>query len=264
VIGGTAYLLQLLGANVLDASTMETIAPVTSYLAMVNVAVGLFNLVPGFPLDGGRVLRASVWQITHDRTRATRIAARGGHVVAIGLGLLGGLFLLMGDAFGLWYLVIAYFLYDMASASLQQELLEAAASGVRVADLMTAGFPQVRPDATVADLVRDVFLPYKVRVVPVVDEGRLLGIVRVADVRRIGEDRWPSMRVAEVMSATEGMPSVDPDMPLMTALERAGGSALIPVMRDGALVGMLYPDAIGAFLRTREALGLRRAAPGST
>lgn len=262
VLGGIAYLAQLGATSVLDAGAMETIAPVTGYLTVVNLAVGLFNLVPGFPMDGGRVLRAIIWQIRGDRMAATRIAARGGHVVAIGLGLLGGYLLVAGDAFGLWYFLIAYFLYDMASSSLQQETLEAAAAGVRVGDVMSTRFPSARPDMTVEAVVNEVLLPNKMRIVPVVDDARLAGLVAIRDLGRIPQERWAQTRVDEVMASAAALPVLDPEMTLMAAIERFEGHALLPVVRDGALVGVVYPETVILYLRTREALGLTRSAAG--
>lgn len=263
-LGGVAYLTQLAATNVLDAAAMETIAPVTSYLTVVNIAVGLFNLVPGFPMDGGRVLRAVIWQIRRDRIAATRIAARGGHVVALGLGLLGAYLLVTGDTFGLWYFVIAYFLFNMASASLEQEVLEAAAAGVRVGDVMSTRFASVRPDATIEAAVNDVLLPSRMRIVPVVDDRRLVGLVAIHDLARIPRDRWPLTRVDAVMVPAGGLPVLEPDMPLVTAIERFETHSLVPVASDGTLVGMLYPETVVLYLRTREALGLTRTAAGQT
>ncbi|HEY6958644.1 MAG TPA: site-2 protease family protein [Candidatus Limnocylindria bacterium] len=261
-LGGLAYVTQLAAANVLDARAMETIAPVTSYLTVVNIAVGLFNLVPGFPMDGGRVLRAVIWRMRRDRTAATRIAARGGHVVALGLGLLGAYLLVTGDTFGLWYFVIAYFLYNLASASLEQEMLEAAAAGVRVADVMSTRFVSAGPDMTIDAAVNEVLLPSRMRVVPVVDGSRLVGLVAIRGLSRIPRERWPVTRVEAVMTPAAGLPVLAPDMPLVTAIERFEAYPLVPVARDDALVGIVYPETVVLYLRTREALGLTRTAPG--
>jgi Zn-dependent protease len=264
VLGGIAYLVQLAGERVLDAATMATIAPVTGYLTLVNIAVGLFNLVPGFPMDGGRVLRAIIWWVRGDRTAATRVAVRGGHVVAIGLGLLGAYLLISGDGFGLWYFVIAYFLYDMASSSLQEEVLEAAATGVLVRDVMSTRFASARPDMTIDTVVNEVLLPNKLRVVPVVDDARVVGLLAIGALGRIAQERWPLTRADEVMTSAAALPLLDPEMALMTAMERFEKEPLLPVVRDGALVGIVYPETVVLYLRTREALGLTRTAPGPT
>lgn len=189
-IAAAAYGVERLAVATVDATTMSTLAPVTTYLTTVNVAVGIFNLVPGFPLDGGRVLRALIWAIRGDRAAATRIAARGGQVFAVVLGLVGVVLLVIGGPAGLWYMVIGYFLYGMASSSLAQERLTTATAGVRVSEAMT----------------------------------------RLTD-----------------------LPLVSPDDPLVSAIERFADRPLIVVVQDGVVVGVLHPDAVGRYVRSREA-----------
>jgi len=262
-LAGLTYLAELAGNSLLDAETMSTIAPVTGYLVTVNIAVGIFNLAPGFPLDGGRVLRAIIWGFRGDRAAATRIAAAGGRIVAIGIGLLGGLLLVIGEVAGLWYLIVAYFLHDMASTSLAQDRLLAAAAGVRVSQLMMTSFPAAPRGTTVAAIVRDVFLPSNARAVMIVDEGRAVGILDVDALRGVSHESWPLILVDEVMTPIARVATFSPQDELVAAIERFHGASLLPVVSEGALVGVLYPDTVGAYLRTREALDVVRAAPRS-
>jgi Zn-dependent protease/predicted transcriptional regulator len=255
-LAGVAFLVERVGSLVLDPVAMSTVAPVAGYLTTVNLAVGVFNLVPGFPLDGGRVLRAVVWAIRGDRSVATAVAARGGQVVAA-LIALGGLLVLLalGDAFGLWYVLIGWFLFDMASASLQQERIMTAAKGVHVAQLMVTAYQAARPDMSVAELVRDLMLPYNLRVVPVVRDGRLIGTVGINEVHDVEQNTWPLLGVLDVMTPADRITTVTPDDELVTAIERFGESALLAVVQNGIIVGLLHRDVVTSYLRTRVALG---------
>ncbi|MEX2046048.1 MAG: site-2 protease family protein [Chloroflexota bacterium] len=255
-LAGVAYLVQQTAAGLLDPVIADTITPVAGYLTFVNLAVGVFNLVPGFPLDGGRVLRSIIWAIRGDRAKATAIAARGGQIVAVAIGLLGLLVLLvLGDGFGLWYLLIAWFLFGMASASIAQERIQAAAAGVRVSQLMTSEPRTARPEMSAAELVRDVMLPFNIAVVPVVSGGRLLGTVGLDELAGIDESARPLIGVAQVMIPAERVATVTPQDDLIVAIERLGDGALLPVLRDGVLVGALYRDTVSSYLRMRTALG---------
>jgi Zn-dependent protease/predicted transcriptional regulator len=255
-LAGVAYLVERVGSRVFDPAVMSTVAPVAGYLTTVNLAVGVFNLVPGFPLDGGRVLRAVVWAIRGDRSEATVVAARGGQIVAA-LIALGGLLVLLGlgDAFGLWYVLIGWFLFDMANASLEQERIVTAAKGVRVAQLMTTVYHAAWPDMSVAELVRDLMLPHNLRVVPVVRDGRLLGTVGIDQVRGVDESSWPLFGVLDVMTPASRISTVTPEDELVAAIEHLGESALLPVVQNGIIVGLLHRDAVVSYLRTRVALG---------
>src|SRR5207245_2103332 len=162
-----------------NAPWLQVVSAIAGYLGPINLVVAAFNLIPGFPLDGGRVLRSAIWAIGKDRLRATRIAARGGQIVA-------GLFLLLAANFvfgldfevlglrlgpnptqGLWYGLIAYFLFNAATSSLQQERLSSVVGTVRVGQLMTTDFHTVPAGSTVGSLIRDLVLPLNLRAIPV-------------------------------------------------------------------------------------------------
>jgi CBS domain-containing protein len=219
-------------------------------------------MIPGFPLDGGRVLRSTVWGIARDRARATRIAARGGQIVAVLLFASGiARSFIDRDAFsGVWMAFIAYFLYTAASSSLEQERIAASVSGVRVSELMSTSFPSVGPEVRVAELVERYFLALNTRVVAVVEGSALNGIVTVRDLLKVPRARWADTPVVAVMTPARELPDVLPGSRLMTAIERfAGGDVYaIPVVEEGRLVGMLERDAVLSHVRMREMLGLDR------
>jgi hypothetical protein len=150
-IGGLGLLVQQLVTDNIDrVPSLQPVEAVAGYLGFINIAVAIFNLVPGFPLDGGRVLRSIIWGLRGDRVVATRIAARGGQLVAGLMVVYAASRVLNGEATGgLWLGLIAYFLYGAASQALQQERVTAAVGSVRVAQLMTTDFrsaPAWHPD----------------------------------------------------------------------------------------------------------------------
>jgi Zn-dependent protease/CBS domain-containing protein len=242
-------------------ATIDAVGVVAAYLGVVNVLLAAFNMIPGFPLDGGRVLRSIVWGAMRDRSRATRVAARGGQVVA---GLLAAIgvwrAIALDDAFGaVWMGFIAYFLYSAASASIQQERMAAAVSGVRVGPLMTTQFVAVPIGSSLAEVVQEHMLPRNARAVAVVEEERFSGLVTIADLRKVDQRAWADTPVERVMTRAREIPSLEPGSRLMTAIERfgAGELPLLPVVQDGVLVGMLDREAVAGYVRMREMLGLR-------
>jgi Zn-dependent protease/CBS domain-containing protein len=259
VLAGLAYGVGRFGSSVLGAGAMSTVALVTDYLTTINIGVGIFNLVPGFPLDGGRVLRSIIWALRGDRTAATRIASRGGEVIAALLGVVGGVLLLSGDPFGLWYFVIAYFLFSMARGSFEQERVEGLAQGIRVRQLMSTDFRATQPTALLEEFVSDLVLPFNLRAVPVLSAGSLQGVLTIADLHKVPAGDWPTIRVGQVMTPARDVPTAQPDEPLLSALERFGpGDTLLPVIDSGAVIGILELDAVRGYLRTRETLAALR------
>ncbi len=263
-IAGLAWGAGLAAGAALDPAYAGTVTPITDYLTTVNVVVGIFNLLPGFPLDGGRVLRAIVWAVRGERARATEIAARAGQVVAVGIGLVGGLVILIGDIGGLWYLVIAYFLYEMAGASLEQERILVAARGARVRQLMTTDVIVAREGMSVASVVDELMLPYGVEAVPVADGRTLRGLVTMRELRATPRASWPAVDVARIMRRAGDVPTADPDDDLAGVLERFETTPLVPVVRDGELVGTLSAASVTAYVRTRLTLDTGTLASGST
>ena len=242
------------------APALQPIQPVARYIGTINLYLAAFNLLPGFPLDGGRVFRSILWGILKDRLKATRIAARGGQAVAVLLVLAGVVLALRLDATinGLWLAFIAYFLWNAASSTLQQERVASVVSGAKVGPLMTTDFRSTPPGVIVGQLIRDLVLPMNLRAIPVVSGERLIGLVAIGDLRKVDQARWAETPVEEVMTPAAELPTVSPDDPLSTALERFGATELplLPVVKDGRLVGVLYRESVIGYVRMQEMLGL--------
>jgi Zn-dependent protease/CBS domain-containing protein len=239
--------------NIETAPSLDGLIAVTSYIGSINLALAAFNLLPGFPLDGGRVLRSIIWGIRGDRAKATPIAARGGQVVA-GLFVVWGLAEFnRGQALWFWPFLLAYFLYNAATQSLRQERLGGLLAAARVAPLMNTAFVAADPRSAVATVVRDLMLPRSLRAVPVVtDQNFLLGLMTTDDVRKLDQGRWATTPVEQVMTPSSSLVKLAPEDDLRQALERFGDAAVLPVVRDGKLVGLLDRDGVVSYLRMRD------------
>jgi Zn-dependent protease/CBS domain-containing protein len=265
VIGVTSVIVAY-AADAAQASApwLQVVGAVAGYLGPINLIVAVFNLVPGFPLDGGRVLRAAIWGITKDRSRATAIAARGGQLFAgllfaAGVAFLFGIGIPQNEVQGILYGFIAYFLWNAAGSSLQQERIASVVGGATVGPLMTTDFRSTPPGVMVGQLIRDIVLPMNLRAIPVVSDDRLVGLITIGDLRKVEQDRWPSTPVEQVMTPASELVTVSPDDPLATALERFGATdlPLLPVIKNGRLVGVLYREAVIGYVRMQEMVGLQ-------
>ncbi len=225
---------------------------VAAYLAVLNFILAVFNLIPGFPLDGGRLLRSLVWQLTKDVRKATRLASLTGQgfgFVMIGLGILS---LFKGFLVsGIWLIFIGWFLSQAAEASYRQLIMRRILQGVQVKEAMTRNPETVAPDVTLRDLVDNYFLVRRYSAFPVLDEaGRPLGLITLRQVKEIERDKWPTTQVRAVMTEICEAVTVRPDDSLaqvLTKLESAGvGRAL--VVRNGRLEGLISSADVAAWL----------------
>lgn len=196
------------------------------YLAAINLILALFNLLPAFPLDGGRVLRAALWRAKGDLLAATRTASLAGSAFGYALVALGLFALFSGQSIigSLWPVLIGLFLAGAARATYQQMLTRRALVGRKVGDLMTRAVHTTGPDRTVRDLVEDVMLAHGVGFVPVIEDGRALGYVDTGTVRGIDRDNWDAARVEDVFVALTPDMRSSPREPLEQLLKRISQS----------------------------------------
>ena len=233
------------------------------YLALGNVLLGIFNLVPGFPLDGGRVLRSVVWGVTGSARKATNIATIVGQVVGyllIGLGVLQALY--VDVLSGLWVALIGWFLSTAASSSRRQVPMEQAVHDLPVRAVMDAAPQWIVPHVTVDALVSDHFLRRGVRACPVVEGGRLVGIVSLTDVKETAQERWPLVTVGDIMTR-DPLVQVSPDADLSEALRLLGERSLnqVLVTQDGRLVGLVSREHIIHYLQRQPEPGVGSDSP---
>jgi Zn-dependent protease len=233
------------------------ISSVLGYLAWINAALAVFNLLPGFPLDGGRVFRAIVWWRTGSLERATKLAADVGRGFALGLMVLGALQIFAGALLGgLWMVFIGMFLRGMATTDYQNLMIRRALDDVTVEQVMIHDVVSVRPDLPIRKLIDDYFLAFGYRGFPVMTGDRLEGLISVADVKDVpGEDR-DRTTVRERMRPLDSEILIAPEASLTEALKRlvrADVGRLI-VMRSGKLVGMITTNGLGRFVELRRVL----------
>jgi Zn-dependent protease/CBS domain-containing protein len=231
-------------------AALSPAATLLLWLGPVNLMVGLFNLVPAFPLDGGRIVRALVWRATGELSRATRVAATIGQgvgwaLIVAGVAMAFGLrvpLLGTGAANGLWLAFIGWFLHGAAANSYRQLLVQEALEGVPVARLMQAGATSVPDDLPVERLVTEWILGSNEHAFPVERPGgALAGIVCLHDVRKLVKSAWATTTVADVMTPTRDLVVAAPEDDAAEALQRMARRDVgqLPVLSDGHLVGML-------------------------
>ncbi|MBW2971559.1 site-2 protease family protein [Candidatus Woesearchaeota archaeon] len=201
------------------------VAAVASYLYRINMILAIFNLVPGFPLDGGRVLRSVIWYWTNDFRKATRIATTGGKMVAYVLVFMGFVSVFAGNFGGMWLVVLGFFLLILASMSYEQIVIKDALSGRKVADFTDHKFPSISPDTTVRDAVVKHFLKKDATSFAVVKGSEFLGIVSVDDVQKLPKKQWVDLKVSDVMLKGGRVPKV--------ALNTGAYAALISILKSG-------------------------------
>jgi Zn-dependent protease len=235
------------------------VAAVLGWLGSINVLLAVFNLIPGYPLDGGRVLRAILWGISGDVDRATRHAATVGQVVAATFIVVGLLRFLGGAGVGgLWLAFIGWFLLDAARASYAEVALTASLRGVRAGDVMTRDCETVSA-GTALDVFVDLLLRSGRRCFVVTrDHGGIVGLITPQEVRRVDRSTWPEVRVGDAMRPLQGLRTVSPETPVTEALKimiREDVNQL-PVIAGGRLEGVLTRGHVLRLIQTRADLNL--------
>jgi Zn-dependent protease/predicted transcriptional regulator len=229
------------------------------WLGYINIALAFFNMIPGFPLDGGRVLRSLVWAITKNADRSIRIAARVGQVVAF-LFILDGIWrYFSGAGFGgLWIAFIGWFLMDAAKASYAEVGTTAALRGMRVSDVMSRDCVIVNRGMSLRDFVDIYLLKTGQRCFAVEDQGRLVGIITPRDVSNISRDRWDETTVREAMRPLQELHLIAPDTPVLDALKLMARNDVnqLPVVANGTLQGMVSRSQLVQLLQVRSVLQL--------
>jgi Zn-dependent protease/CBS domain-containing protein len=232
---------------------------VVDYMFTLNVLLAAFNVLPGFPLDGGRVLRAIIWGATNDLKKATNIATVVGQVFGW-IFIIGGVVMaLTGDFMGgIWMVLIGWFLNGAAEASRRELELRSIWLNVRVASVMNDRPETVEPSAPVSSLVNDVYIKKGLRVTPVVHDGALLGIVTIGDIKKVSPAEWPATSVGKIMT---GLPlkTVRPEDNMSTAVQMMAENSFdqLPVVVEDRLVGMLGRADIIRYVQVHYELGRR-------
>jgi Zn-dependent protease/CBS domain-containing protein len=237
-------------------ASRQPLYALAKYLALLNLILGLFNLIPGFPLDGGRVLRAIVWRLTGKYRRATAIAAMTGRFIGFLLIFLGVWQALSGNFIGgLWTAFIGWFLESAAASQLQQEVLKSLLGDHRVQDAMQRDFPQISGEITLQNLVDNYILPAGVRYFVVNGDSGVAGLVTLSCIQKVPRGEWATTKASEVMVPLQRLTSTSPEAVLWSALEKMGrdGVNQLPVVEGNGVVGMLSREDVVHYLHVLQA-----------
>lgn len=263
VLGMACFGLTALAESIQSPTDIQGVVMLGALLGMVNLQLGLFNLIPGFPLDGGRVLRAGLWAWGKDFYRATKQAA----VVGLGFGLLLGVLgfavlvgALMGEldssmaSNGSWVVFIGMFLFAAALASRRQAAFRHTLAMVRVRDLMVRTVASIPAQCSLDEAVTQYFQPYGYGSFPVVDGGQLAGLITVAEIQTVPSAMWAWRQVRQVMRPLSPSLIVGPDVSVIQAMEcmaQDGWDQLV-VMQDGQIVGLVTQSAIANYIQLQK------------
>jgi Zn-dependent protease/CBS domain-containing protein len=260
-IAGPAVSFALAGLFGLLQPFFIGVAPLLAlfkYLVYINVALGVFNLIPGFPLDGGGVFRAIVWGFNRNMRRATLIAANVGRFIAYLFIIFGVWQIIEGRFFdGMWIAFIGWFLESAAVAQVQQQMLERVLAGHNVSAAMRRDYTAVTPDTTLEQLVNDHILGSGLRSLVVKHGDKVAGLLTLHHIKRFARSEWPMVTADQAMIPAEQMKRVRPDTELWAALEEMDrdGVNQLPVMVDGQIQGMLSREDVIRYLRTLQDYG---------
>jgi Zn-dependent protease/predicted transcriptional regulator len=211
------------------------------YLAMINLFVAIFNMLPGFPLDGGRVLRSILWAITGDLLKATRWAVRVGQFIGWSMVSLAIVSVINGSGEFIWFGLVGWFIATLAGQAYRQQVVRTRLAGVSVKEVMTPGPEFVDGDLTIETLVQEHFLGRRHSRYPVLHEGSIVGLITLPDIKTVDRSDWPFVRTIDVTNRDVPSLVVKTDAPVQSVLPRLAGDrpgALLAV-EDGRLVGII-------------------------
>jgi Zn-dependent protease/predicted transcriptional regulator len=248
LLAGLFGIVASLGGEVLSRPLAGTLG----YLAWTNLLLAGFNLVPGFPLDGGRLLRSAIWKATGSLGRATRVASVAGQVVGWLLVAAGVAWLLAGDlAGGIWFAFIGWFLVQAARSSYQELQLQQLLRGVEAEEVMAGDLRRIPPELSLQDAVDDYFMRYDHSGFPVEEQGRTIGLLTLRGVRQVPRTQWPTHRVRDHMVSLGDQVVVAPDARMDGVLGKLedGEAGRVLVAQDGEVVGIITPSDLTRWLR---------------
>jgi len=260
-IAGPAVSFALAVFSFLLGSVLTDVVPLLAlakYLVYINIMLGIFNLIPGFPLDGGGVFRAFVWGITHNMHRATLIAANVGRFIAF-LFIFFGVWQIFGGNIinGMWIAFIGWFLESAARGQVQKLALQDMLAGHKVSQAMNRQYTVIPADIPLQRLVDDHILGSGRRIFVVTRSNKAVGLLTLHHIKEVPRSEWPTTTSAQAMIPIERTKQVQPNAELWTALEEMDrdGVNQLPVMVDGEIQGMLTREDMISYLSTLRELG---------
>lgn len=249
ILGGIFYVLFVISYGIALVLT-----GIIGYLTVINWVLAGFNLLPAYPLDGGRVLRSALWYWRKDLRWATRIASQTGSVFGIGMIIMGIVNIMKGVVIGgVWWFIIGLFLRNASSMSYQQVLIRKSLQGEKVSRIMKKSPVTVPPSITIKELVEDYIYKFNYKMFPVLDGGRLIGCISTREVKEIPSEQWHRQRVEDYLLPCSHDNTVVPGMDAVDALSKMNqtGTSRLMVVENGVLVGIITLKDIMRFLSLR-------------
>lgn len=255
-IGGIFALVWFLTQDI-----AEPLSAMAFYLAQINALLAVFNLIPGFPLDGGRLFRSLMWRFSGNYQRSTLIATRVGQGIAYSF-ILGGILmvvLLQEWLGGLWLVFIGWFLQNAASTSYRQTKWRETLRGLTASQVMTSEYTEVPPSISLGELVREYVLPRGYSFFIVGGEGGAKGILSLYNIKSVPQSKWDTTRVGEIMLSLDQLKPARPEDDVLSLVERMEANELnqIPVVAEGRIIGLITRDNLIRFIRARSELGMK-------
>jgi Zn-dependent protease/CBS domain-containing protein len=242
-----------------DTFAAQFITGIAYWLGIINLFLGVFNLIPGFPLDGGRVLRSLIWWRSHNLRSATRIASNAGRVVGF-LFIFGGIYLIFtGNWFnGIWLALIGWFLESAAVGSYQQLLMQEMLKGHVASEVMSGDCVIVPPDMTIDHLVNGNILTSGRRCFPVGSGSEIMGLMTLHNIKEVPREQWTTETVKEAMTPFDKLKWVRPDEELSSVMRILSEDDInqVPVVQDGKIIGMVSRENLLNFVHVRSRLGM--------
>jgi len=258
VIGGLFMLI-----SHLNPGMPEPVASMVQWLAFMNLALAAFNMIPGFPLDGGRVFRSVLWRFTGDYKRSTRIATQVGQGVGYTF-IAGGIVIVFLQPFnlswfsGVWIAFIGWFIRNAATSSYRQAQWREDLRRFTAAQVVTTNCPVVPSDVTLNQVIQEYIIPSGCRLFMVADGGRFGGVLSLQNIKSVSQQKWGVTQVKEVMTPIDKLPVAHLGQDALSILEQMdeSGTNQVSVVSEGKVVGLIDRDDLIIFLRTRSELGI--------
>jgi Zn-dependent protease len=240
-----------LRAGLIAAGQAKPVYLPFEYLGVINIALAAFNLLPGFPLDGGRVLRAIIWGVTKDMLKATRWASRAGQAIGMALIAVAVFGVLRGTFDLVWFAVMGWFLSNMSAVAYQQQLLRSTLADVRLRQVMSSPAVLAPADVSLQEMAHSYFLGGRHTRYPVVDDGHVIGLIDLAHINEVPRELWPETKVRDVATANLADIVASPDASVDSVLRRLepDGPGAVLVVEDGRLAGIVTRADIIRFIR---------------
>jgi len=244
----------------LTQGVIEPLSAMAFYLAQINVVLAVFNLIPGFPLDGGRVFRSLMWRFSGNYQRSTRIATRVGQGVAYSF-ILGGILMMVflnEWLAGIWIIFIGWFLQNAASSSYRQTQWREALRGLTASQVMTSDYMEVPPNITIAELVRGYVLLRGYSFFTVTSGGGVKGILSLQNIKSVPQSSWDTTQVEKIMLPFDRQKVATPEQDALSVVEQMDEYEVnqMPVVSAGRIIGLVTRDNLIRFLRARSEVGM--------